>query len=237
MSEWKAKRFWKAADVAGEDDRWRVVLDGREVRTPAKAELVLPTEAMARAIAVEWDAQAEEIDPRSMPVTRMANSVIDRVIPHHAEVADMLAAYAETDLLCHRADSPEALAARQADGWDPILEWAADRYGARLEPTVGILLLEQPSGSLERLASVVNAHEPFRLAALHDLVTISGSLLLGLATANDRITVEEAWRLSRIDEDWQIEQWGDDEEASAAAAYRFGQFQDARRFWDLASAA
>ncbi|MDG4650233.1 ATP12 family protein [Roseibacterium sp. SDUM158017] len=235
MSGWKAKRFWKDVSVARNEGGWHVLLDSRPVRTPAKAAMDLPTEAMALAVAEEWAAQEGDIDALSMPVTRSANSAIDRVAPQHDEVAGMLAAYAETDLLCHRAESPEALAERQAKGWDPLLDWAAEAHGARLLATAGILPVAQPAESLERLALGLRALDPFRLTALHDLVTLSGSLILGLAVAGGRIDVEAGWRLSRIDEDWQIEQWGEDEEAAEAAAYKFEQFRHADRFWRLSA--
>jgi chaperone required for assembly of F1-ATPase len=235
MTEWKARRFWTDVTVAGAAGGWQVLLDSRPVRTPAKAPMDLPTEAMAQAVAKEWAAQEDEIDPLGMPITRSANSAIDRVEPQHGEVAGMLAAYAETDLLCHRADAPETLARRQAEGWDPLLDWAAEAYGARLWPTAGILPVEQPPGSLRRLHATVRELDAFRLAALHDLVTLSGSLVLALAVARRRIDPEIGWALSRIDEDWQIEQWGEDEEAARAAARKFDQFRHADRFWSLAS--
>ena len=231
MTGWKAKRFWKDVTVAEGPGGWHVLLDSRPVRTPAKAAMDLPTEAMARAVAVEWAAQEADIDPRTMPITRSANSAIDRVVPQHDEVAAMLAAYAETDLLCHRAEGPEALARRQAEGWDPLLDWAADAFGARLWATAGILPVAQPEASLARLHDAVREADAFRLAALHDLVTLSGSLILGLAVARGRLGARDAWRLSRIDEDWQIEQWGEDEEAAEAAARKLDQFLHADRFW------
>jgi chaperone required for assembly of F1-ATPase len=235
MTEWKARRFWTDVTVAEGAGGWHVLLDSRPVRTPAKAAMDLPTEDLAQAVAAEWAAQQDEIDPLAMPVTRSANSAIDRVAPQHGEVAEMLAAYAETDLLCHRADSPEALAQRQAEGWDPLLDWAAETFEARLWPTAGILPVAQPDASLRRLGETVRDLDAFRLAALHDLVTLSGSLVLGLAVARRRVDAETGWTLSRIDETWQIEQWGEDEEAAEAAARKFEQFVHADRFWSLAS--
>jgi chaperone required for assembly of F1-ATPase len=235
MTEWKAKRFWKDTTVAPEGTGWHVLLDQRPVRTPAKASMILPTEVMAAAIAAEWAAQEGEIAPLSMPVTRSANAAIDRVAPQQAEVAQMLAAYAETDLLCHRAAHPEGLATRQAEDWDPILDWAAETLEARLLATQGVLPIKQPQRSLDRVAQTIAAVEPFHLTALHDLVTLSGSVLLGLAVAHEHLDPDTAWRLSRIDEDWQIEQWGHDDEAEANEAYRAAQFGHAVRFWRLAS--
>ncbi|NKX45381.1 ATP12 family chaperone protein [Roseicyclus persicicus] len=231
---WKARRFWREVSVGEAEGGFSVHLDARRVMTPGKLPLTLPTRVMAEAIAAEWAAQDDEIRPLTMPVTRAANSALERVVPQQPEVAAMLAAYAETDLTCHRADTPEALQARQAAAWDPLLDWAAETHGARLLPTVGILPVAQPQASLDALAAHVAALDAFRLTALHDLVTLSGSLVIGLATAAGRLDAETGWSLSRIDEDWQIEQWGPDEEAEAAAAHKRAAFHAARRFWDMA---
>ena len=145
----------------------------------------------------------------------------------------MLAAYAETDLTCHRAHAPEALVTRQAQAWDPILDWAATALDAPLTPTAGILAVDQPQASLAALSAHVAALDEFQLTALHDLVTLSGSLLLGLATSARHLDPDTAWSLSRIDEDWQIEQWGHDDDAAAAAAIKRDQFLQADRFWTL----
>lgn len=235
MTEWKAKRFWKDVAVVEEGGAWQVRLDARPVRTPAKSELRLPTRVMAEAMAAEWAAQEGEIDPMSMPVTRSANAAIDRVAPQKDEVVQMLAAYAETDLLCHRADHPKELANRQAQHWDPLLDWAAEAFGARLFPTEGILAVDQPADSLARLAGILHDNGSFHLTALHDLVTLSGSLILGLSVAHGRLAPDDAWAFSRIDEDWQIEQWGEDEEALAFARARAAQFSHAAYFWRLSS--
>lgn len=234
MSEWKAKRFWQAAAVEPVGDGYHVLLDGRPVRTPLKSVMALPTEEMAAAVAREWDAQEEVIDPLEMPVTRSANAAIDKVAPQHGEVAAMLAAYGETDHLCHRADAPDALRNQQNKAWEPVLDWAKDRYDAPLVVVSGILPAQQPEQSLARLTAAVRSYRPFSLTALHDLVTLSGSLLLGLAVAEGERRPEEAWEISRIDEDWQIAQWGRDEEAEQAAALKRGAFLHAARFLGLA---
>ena len=230
---WKAKRFWKDVSVTEAEGGFAVMLDTRRVQTPGKQPLVVPTEAMAQAIAAEWAAQDGEIKPLTMPVTRAANSAIERVRPQKPEVAAMLAAYGETDLTCHRAASPAELAARQAAGWDPVLDWAAENLGAPLVPTKGVLPVPQPQASLDALLAHVGALDEFRLTALHDLVTLSGSILLGLAVAHRNLAPETAWSLSRIDEDWQIEQWGADEEAAEAAALKRAQFLQADAFWAM----
>ena len=233
MSEWKAKRFWTAAETAAVEGGWQVLLDGKPVRTPAKAALVLPTETLARAVAAEWQAQEERIDPRTMPATRTANSAIDKVAVQREEVAAMLAAYGASDLLCYRAEMPEELVARQRVEWDPLLDWAEARFEARLVTVAGIMPVEQDAAALARLAAPLHEMEPFALAAFHDLVALSGSLVLAHAVTEDRLDAEEAWRLSRLDEAWQIEQWGADEEAEALEQIKRTAFFDAARFWRL----
>lgn len=233
MSAWKAKRFWTAAEAVACDGGFTVRLDGRPVKTPAKAALVVPTQAMAQAIAAEWDAQTGEVKPATMPVTRAANSAIDKIIPQRNEVVEILAAYGQSDLLCYRATAPAALIARQAAGWDPVLDWAASVLGARLVVTAGVVHVAQPHDALERLTARVAGMTEFQLAGLHDLVAISGSLVLALAVTERRLTPDEAWALSRVDETWQIEQWGADEEAAELEAFRRVAFGEASRFYAL----
>lgn len=235
MSEWALKRFWKAAEAVPEADGYTVTLDGRGVRTPAKARLVVPTEALAQAIAQEWQAQDQRVDPSTMPFTRMANSALDKVVPQHAEVADMLAAYGDSDLLCYRAETPQALVDRQSAAWDPLLEWADTECNARLLPVSGVMHRPQSPEALERLSRAVHAQTAFQLAAFHDLVSMSGSLVLALAVVRGARTAEEAWALSRIDESWQEEQWGADEEAAEIAQRKRTEFLHAAVFHEMAS--
>lgn len=237
MSGWKAKRFWTTVEVVPEGAGFAITLDGRPVRTPAKAPLLLPTVAMAHAVAAEWAAQEGEVNPAAMPCTRSANAAIDKVAPQFDEVAALIAAYGETDLLCYRAEAPAALAARQAAAWDPLLDWAGGALAAPLARTAGVVPCAQDPGALARLGAAVRAQTPFQLAALHDLVAISGSLVLGLAVIAGRLTAEGAWAASRIDEAWQTEQWGEDAEAVAAETLRHRDFLHAARFHGLASAA
>ncbi|KRS19535.1 ATP12 family chaperone protein [Roseovarius indicus] len=237
MSEWKAKRFWKEAQVVEAEGGFAVELDGRPVRTPLKSAMTLPSRAMAEAVAAEWDAQEGEIKPVSMPVTRAANAAIDKVTRQHGEVAEMLAAYGDSDLLCYRADSPQELVERQAEAWDPLLDWADATFGARLIPVEGVMHAPQNPRALERLAAPVHAMDAFRLTAFHDLVGISGSLVIGLAAIHEVKDIGTLWRLSRIDETWQEEQWGIDEDARAQAAMKESDFYAAKRFHDLAHAA
>ena len=233
MSAWAAKRFWKQATVEATDGGYCVKLDGRAVKTPAKRPLVLPTQAMAQAIAAEWDAQQGLVNPETMPVTRAANSALDKVAVQFDEVAGLLAAYGETDLLCYRATGPAALIARQAAGWDPLLDWAAQELGAPLRVTSGVVHVAQPDASIARLTALVHSFTAFELAAVHDLIAISGSLLLALAVTKGRIGVKQAWDLSRIDETWQNEQWGIDEDAAVLEAFKQSALEQADRFFGL----
>ncbi|MDX2485369.1 MAG: ATP12 family protein [Pseudodonghicola sp.] len=234
MSEWKQKRFWTDVSVEKDADGYSVALDGRLIKTPAKARLRLPAREMAEAVAAEWAAQEGEIDPRRMPFTRSANAAIDKVRTQHGEVADMLAAYGDSDLLCYRADSPQELVERQAEAWDPALEWAETALGARLELRSGVIHQPQQPDALERLRAQVHALDAFRLAAFHDLVSLSGSLVLGFAAAQDWRDAGALWDLSRLDELWQEEHWGVDDEATALAAYKRDAFLHAKRFYDFA---
>lgn len=233
MSTWAARRFWTTASVVPVEGGFTVHLDARPVRTPLKASLVLPTQALAEAVAAEWAAQDGKVNPETMPFTRTANSAIDKVAPQIDEVAAMLAAYGGSDLLCYRAEGPEDLVQRQAEAWDPILIWALEALGADLLVTEGVMHVEQPPEALMRLHERVAALTPFQLAAFHDLVAISGSLVLALAVTGGRVTAEEAWCLSRIDEDWQISLWGEDEEAAEVAARKHAAFLQADRFYGL----
>lgn len=233
MSGWKAKRFWKTVSVAREEGGFSVRLDAREVRTPAKAPLLVPSRAMADAVAAEWEAVDGMVDPRAMPVTRRANAAIDKVAHQFEEVARLVADYGGSDLLCYRAVAPEELVRAQAEAWDPLLDWAAATFGARLHVTGGVAPVGQPSDGLERLAAAVHATTPFGLTALYDLVGISGSLVLGLAAARGNYDAESLWKLSRLDEEWQAAQWGEDAESASVAALKRADFLAARHFWEL----
>lgn len=226
------KRFYKQVSVEPAEGGHAIRLDGRGVKTPARADLVLPTSALAHAVAAEWDAQAE-IDPRRMPLTGLANAAIDRIAPDPAVFAQGLAVYAETDLLCYRADSPTELVARQAAEWDPLLDWARGRYDVHFETVAGIVHRPQPDETVTRLAAAVAAHDPFHLAALQPLVTIAGSLIIALAVAEGRIDVEKAFAAAHLDELWQVEQWGEDELATQAREHHRADFKAAARFLAL----
>jgi chaperone required for assembly of F1-ATPase len=233
VTGWAARRFWTLAAVAPLDDGFTVALDGRPVMTPARAALRLPSLLLAEAIAEEWNRQRETIRPEAMLLTRAANTAIDRVPAHRAAIVAELAGWGETDLLCHRAEAPEALAERQRLGWDPLLDWAAAALGARLSAVAGVMPCPQPATALATLRAEVARQDDFALVALSELVVLSGSLILGLATLHGRTAPGDAWRLSRIDEDWQTGQWGVDSAAASAAEARRGAFLQAHRFLTL----
>ena len=231
MSAWKAKRFWTKTEVEACDGGFTLRLDTRPVKTPAKAAFVVPSLAMAQACAVEWDAQSGVIRPDTMPMTRYANSAIDKVAHQHDDVVEIVAAYGETDLLCYRATEPEALIARQSGGWDAHLDWAASTLNARLNVTQGVIPIPQDAASLTNLHRLTAAFDPFQLAPFHDFVAITGSLILGLAMAKNRLTADEAFTLSRIDEHWQAELWGQDEDAAQMESGKRAALSEALRFF------
>lgn len=233
MNAWAAKRFWSDARVVAVDDGFTVQLDARPVKTPAKAPLVVPTRGLAEAIAAEWQVVDEKIDPNQMPFTRSANAAIDKVTAQFTEVADMLAAYGGSDLLCYRADSPDGLVKRQNNAWDPVLDWAHKTYRALLLPTAGLMPVTQDEAALAALSAPLYRATAFELTALHDLISLSGSLVLALAVTQRHLTPDTAWALSRIDEDWQAEQWGADEEAVQAAEVKRDSFLHAAHLYEL----
>ncbi len=231
MSAWKAKRFWTKTEVQAFDGGFTIRLDARPVKTPAKAAFVVPSLAMAQACAAEWEAQSGLIRPDTMPMTRYANSAIDKVAHQHADVVDIVAAYGETDLLCYRATEPEALIARQSAGWAAHLNWATTDLDARLKVTQGVIPIPQDAASLTNLRRLTAAFDPFQLAPFHDFVAITGSLILGLAMAKGRLTADEAFSLSRIDEHWQAELWGHDEDAAQMESGKRAALSEALRFF------
>ncbi len=211
------KRFWQQAHVRKLEGGYTVTLDERPLKTPMKRPLILPSEALAAEISAEWQRVEGEVDHAKMPYTQFAHAGLDQAVDERAEIAAKIALYGETDLLCYRADTPHELQKRQAEAWDPILQWCAEELDAPLKATKGIVHLAQPEASLQALSKQVQPYQGFALKALYDWVTISGSLVLGLAVAHGRLTADEAWTLSRVDENWQEEQWGVDDEAQKLA--------------------
>ena len=230
------KRFYREVTLVAADPAWQVALDGRPVRTPGRSPLDLPTAALADAVAAEWAAQGDTLEPATMPLTGFAYAAIDRVTPDVPAFAAGLAAFAETELLCYRADGPASLVARQAAGWDPLLAWARGRYDIDFAVTTGIVHAPQPPATLARIAAAYTALDPFRLAALHPVVTISGSAVIGLAVAEGRLDAAGAWTAGNLDELWQAEQWGRDPLAAAAEAERQASLAAAVRLLGLLAA-
>ncbi|MDG2341200.1 MAG: ATP12 family protein [Paracoccaceae bacterium] len=233
MSSWTAKKFWTDVSAVEVDGGFMVQLDKRPVKTPAKATLLVPTLALAQNITAEWDAQDGVVKPETMPFTRSANAAIDKVTHQHAEVANMVADYGDSDLLCYRADSPSELVARQVKVWDPYLDWASEKFDARLLPRVGVIHSPQDPQAIEKLRRLVHGFSAFELTAFHDLVGLSGSLILGLAAAYKHESPETLWENSRVDDCWQAEQWGDDDEAIEAEAKKKSEFMHAANFFHL----
>lgn len=236
MSEWKTRRFWSTVTVTDAEDGFGISLDARAVKTPAKRALLLPSRALAEAVAAEWEAQEDRIDPQAMPFTRTANAALDKVAVQHAEVAEMLAAYGDSDLLCYRAEQPAALVARQDALWNPLLDWAGGALDARLQARAGVMHVPQDPQALAGLTARVHSLSAFELAAFHDLVSLSGSLILAFAATQNVQTIEALWDISRLDEAWQAEQWGADEDAEAAAAVKQAAFMHAKTVFDLLQA-
>ena len=230
------KRFWKDVAVEQEAGGWTIKLDGRPVKTPARAPLAVPTQTLADGIAEEWRSVEGKINPRAMPLTGFANAAIDRVAPDRQAFARGLARYAEADLACYRAEAPRALVERQERQWDKLLGWARRRYDVDFVTTSGLLHVAQPAATVERLGHAVSALDPFQLAGLSPLVTVGGSLVAALAVLEKALSPEEAWDAVSIDERWQLEQWGADAEAEVALENRRRDFLSAAEFLDLLDA-
>jgi len=229
------KRFWNDVAVAQADGGWAIELDGRPVRTPARAALLLPNRALAEAVAAEWASVEAEIDPRKMPLTGLANAAIDCVAPEREAFAAGLARYAEADLACYRSDWPPELVERQGACWDPLLAWARRRYDVDFATTSALSHVPQPPATVQCLSHAVAALDPFRLAGLSPLVTIGGSLVAALAVLEEAVPPEDAWAAVSIDERWQLEQWGADDDAEQALQNRKRDFLAAARFLKLLS--
>ena len=217
MSEWKQKRFWKNVRVVSSEAGYFIKLDDKILKTPAKRQMMLPTEALAKKVASEWDEQVEEIDPTTMPFTKSANVALDKVSEQFEEVSSLISEYGDTDLLYYRADSPPELQKRQKTGWDPIVKWAENTFKVQINCGTGIVYIPQNEKLISEIRIKISSLNIFELTAFYDMVSITGSLILGLAIINGRLSADEAYQLSRIDEQWQLEHWGEDEEAQVAS--------------------
>jgi chaperone required for assembly of F1-ATPase len=224
------KRFYKQVSVTQADGGFEVQLDGRPVKTPLKRALVMPGEAMAKAVADEWQAQETHIDPGAMIITRLANTAIDRVAGDEGRIAGEIVQFSASDMVCYRADAPDSLVARQAERWDPVLDWAHRALGCRFICVAGVMHQAQPEGSLDKLRTALDRESPWRLTAIHNTTTLTGSALVGMMVAAGELSGDDAWAAAHVDEDWQIEQWGEDEEAQARRALRKADFDETVRF-------
>lgn len=220
------KRFFEKAGVSQEGSAFAVVLDGKSVKTPARRALAAPTQKLAQEIANEWGAQRELIDPAAMPLTRLANAVIDAVADNPEPVAQEIESYLGTDMVFYRADTPEGLVARQAEIWDPILEFARDKFGARFVLAQGVIHAAQPKEAVAAAAKAIS-REPWRLGALSTVTTLTGSALIALALAHGRLDAQTAWAAAHVDEDWNMQTWGRDEMALKRRDGRFAEMQAA----------
>ena len=230
MSGWTAKRFWTDVTVSEREAGYAIALDSRPVRTPGKLELIVPTREMAEKVADEWRAVDKIVDPSAMHWTRSANSAIEKVGPNRAGVEAHLAEYAATDLLCYRAEGPDELIVRQAAAWDPLLDRAASDLGAALNVTRGVMPVDQPPASIGRLAEEMTGLSDFELTGFHDLVTLSGSFVIAVAALRNWDSLEVLWAASHVDETYQVEQWGADDEAAERATLRKEGFVHAADF-------
>lgn len=227
------KRFYETASVEEGEGGFRILLDGKQVRTPSRNVLAAPARTLADAIAQEWSAQKDVIDPMTMPLTRLANTVIDGVAPNPGPVAAEIEKYLGSDLLVYRADGPEGLVARQTQLWDPVLAWAREALGARFVLAQGVGFVNQPEQAVRAAAAAIPA-EPWRLGAAHSIMTITGSALLALALERGAITPEQAWAAGQVDEDWNAQTWGQDPLAQERNAHRHAELQAAARILSAA---
>lgn len=225
------RRFYDTVTVVEEDGVHSVRLDGRPVRTPGRAVLGMPNAGMAAAVAGEWEAQVEHIDPRTMPATRLANTALDGVANEMQGVKEDVVRYAGSDLICYRADGPPALIEREAAAWDPFLDWAQTALGANLVLAEGVMHVQQPPQAIAAISAAVGqVDDPFQLAALHVMTSLTGSALIALAVLHGRTNADEAWQAAHVDEDWNIEQWGEDDEATALRKRREAEMRTAALF-------
>jgi chaperone required for assembly of F1-ATPase len=228
------KRFYDTASVEERDGAFRLLLDGRPARTPAKNPLAVPTRALAEALAAEWQGQGAEIDPAAMPLTRIVNSAVDGVVREREAVIADMAKYAGSDLVCYRAGEPETLVAAQGRAWDPVLAWARDAMGARFVLSEGVMHVAQPDAAVAAVrARLERETSPFRLAALHVMTTLAGSVLIALAQAAGVLDAREAFAAAHVDERHQESRWGEDEEALRRRAAREAEFLAAARVYAL----
>lgn len=229
----RPRRFYKAATLDATGEAFRIALDGRPAKTPGKMPLTVPTRALAEALVAEWEAQGSEILAETMPLTRLANTVIDGITGNENAVRADIVAFSGSDLVCYRAASPEGLRITQTREWDPILAWARGTLGARFLTAEGVIHVAQPQDAIGCVSRAIDEFDAWQLASLHQMTTLTGSALLALATLKGALTVAQAWRAAHVDEDWQISQWGEDGEAQARRAFRWRDMQAAGKLHEL----
>lgn len=230
------KRFYKAATCRAEGKAYLILLDERSVKTPCRNALILPGQALAMEIAQEWQEQGEQIDPETMPLTKLANTAIDRVAGREQEIIEDILSFAGSDLLCYRADGPDELVALQNEHWDPLLDWFAASLNVRFTLAAGVVHVSQPEDALSAMRDVLAAYDAFRLTAFHNITTLTGSALLAVALSREKLSEEEVWRAAHVDEDFQISRWGEDSQAQARRAKRWTEMVALHRFDVLAAA-
>ncbi|MFM9841768.1 MAG: ATP12 family chaperone protein [Dongiaceae bacterium] len=227
------KRVYKKVAVEAVDGGYRVTLDGKPLRTPARAPLVLPRRALIEAIAAEWDAQIENVQPKTMPVMQLVSTAIDRVVAQRDRIAADIAGYAATDLVCYRAELPADLVARQHRTWQPLVDWVRREFAAPLKVTVGVMPQPQPAEALQALRRAVDGLDDLELTAMQALTGVCGSLVIALALRSGFIDADEAWAASQLDETFQIEKWGEDAEAAKRRQALLTDIRDTARFLEL----
>jgi len=230
------RRFYREAAALAVPCGWGIALDGKRVRTPAKNPLLLESRALAEAIAAEWAAQDVKVKPHTMPLMQLASTAIDRVAPDRARIVAETAAYAGTDLVCYRAEGPGELVQRQAEAWDPLIDWARERFDVSLTTAIGVMAVQQSDATLATLRRAVEAHDDLRLTALSVATGAAGSLVIGLALLEGRLSPEAAAALAQLDELFQAGRWGIDREAEIRRAGQAADLVHTRRFLDLLAA-
>ncbi|MGH1350451.1 MAG: ATP12 family chaperone protein [Methyloligellaceae bacterium] len=227
------RRFYKDVGIEKTDNGFSVQLDGKSIKTPVKNPLVIPSKPLALAIADEWDAQEEHIDPANMLLTKLANTAIDRVKGREDTIILEIAGYISSDLLCYRSESPQELFQKQCEAWDPVLAMFEEKLDIRLKTIAGIIHVEQPELSINNAKGHLENFDVYELSALHNMTSMLGSAVLAIAHANNYLDLQKTWEIAHVDEDWQVAQWGSDEEAEARRAIRYKEMQITSRFLEL----
>jgi len=229
----KPKRFYKEVSLKASNDQYEILLDGRVIKTPMKSTLAVKTEPLGIAISDEWSAQGEEIDSETMILTKLANTALDRVAPRRGDILEELVSYGANDLLCYRATDPNSLVELEQKVWDPILNWIKEQHNIRLELAAGVVHVSQSSSEITKLAGLYDQFDEFELTALHNMTTMLGSAVLPLALILGEWETEDVWAAAHLEENFQIERWGEDEQAQNRRKFRHGEFLETYNFYQL----